>query len=162
MLIFDGVLLAVILSGLTNLVSRRASLSCGVAMTVVAAVVIGFFVGFGFVAGPPLASQASEVAQRLPEAANPLRQQFASPEWIQQLLRRAPQPRQMVASGSDSLAGEILGVFSTATEALISTLIVLTIGLYLIYSCGNFTLVDLRNLPHAYQRVRVASQHELL
>lgn len=143
MLIFAGVLLAVILSGLTNFLVRYGALPRGVAVAGVVAVLIGFFVGLGFVAGPRLANQANELTQRLPEAVDQIQQQIASQEWAQQLLQRAPQPQQV----SGNLAGEVLGVFSTAANALASALVVFIIGLYLTVNPDLYTKGTARLVP---------------
>ncbi len=147
MLIFAGVLFAVVLSGLTNVVAHHASLPRGVAMTVVILVIVGLCVGFGFLAGPRLATQGSELAKRIPEAINQLQQQFAAQEWVQQYFPSASQPEQMAASNTGSIASRILGVFSTVASALGSALIVSVIGLYLAISPLVYTEGTARLVP---------------
>ena len=147
MLIFAGVLFAVILSGLTNVLVHHASLPRGVAMTIVIAVTIGLLGGFGVLAGPRLASQGSELAKRIPEAIDQLQQQLATQEWAQQLLQRVPQPEQMATSNTGSIAGRVLGVFSTLAGGLGSALIVFVIGLYLAISPVLYTEGAARLVP---------------
>ena len=147
MLIFAGVLFAVILSGLTNVLVHRASLPRGVAMTIVIAVTIGLLGGFGVLAGPRLASQGSELAKRIPEAIDQLQQQLATQEWAQQLLQRVPQPEQMATSNTGSITGRVLGVFSTLASGLGSALIVFVIGLYLAISPVLYTEGAARLVP---------------
>lgn len=129
LLLFGGVLLAVILGGLTDLLTRRTALPRGVVITGVIVGLIGLIVGVVFLIGPRLSSQVSELAQRLPEAASQLRQQIASQEWAKPLLQRIP-----LDSGSGNLTGNLLGVFSTTASALTSALVVFIIGLYLAIS----------------------------
>lgn len=126
LLIFGGVLLAVVLSGLTDVLVDRTSLPRGVVMAGVLVGLTGLLVGFGFLAGPRLASQGAELADRIPEAASQLQKQITSQPWAKELLDRVP-----LKSGSGNIAGNLLGVFSTTASALTSALIVLIVGLYL-------------------------------
>jgi predicted PurR-regulated permease PerM len=163
-LIFAGVLLAVILSGMTNFVARHTPLPRGAALAGVVAAIIGFFIGFGFLVGPRLTSQVGELAQRIPEAVNQIRQQLASQEWAQQLLQRAPEPEQM-ASGSGSLASDLFGAFSTVAGALTSALVVIIIGLYLAIRPLTYTEGAARLVPkdkrHRVGQVMAAMGHAL-
>ncbi len=147
LLLFGGVLLAVILSGLTDLLSRRTILPRGVVMAGVVVGLIGLLVGFGFLAGPRLASQASELAQRLPEAADQLRKQIVSQEWAKQFLQRVP-----LESGSGNITGNLLGVFSTTASALTSALVVLIIGLYFAISPDLYVKGAAHLVPPARRR----------
>lgn len=147
MLIFAGVLFAVILSGLTNRVAHRLSLPRGVSMMVVIVGTVGLCVGFGFLAGPRLVSQGGELGKRIPEALTQLQKQIAAQEWGQQLLQRTPNPKEMASSSSGSIAGEVLGVFSTAASALSSAVVVVIIGLYLAISPLLYTEGFARLVP---------------
>lgn len=147
LLLFGGVLLAVILSGLTDLLVRRTGLPRGVVMTGVVLGLLGSLVGFGLLAGPRLASQGSELAQRLPEAAEQLRQQIASQEWGKQLLDRIP-----LESGSGNLTGNLLGAFSTTASALTSALVVFIIGLYFAISPELYVRGIAHLVPQGYRR----------
>jgi predicted PurR-regulated permease PerM len=147
MLIFAGVLLAVILSGLTNFVAQRTSLPRGAALAGVVVATIGLFVGFGFLVGPRLTSQVGELAQRIPEAVNQLREQITSQQWAQQILQLAPEPEQMASSGSGSIAGQVFGVFSTFASTMSSALVVVIIGLYLAIRPLTYTEGAARLVP---------------
>lgn len=147
LLIFGGVLLAVILSGLTNVLARRTLLPRGGALAVVSVALVVLLVGFGFLVGPRLASQASDLAQRLPEAVGQLRQQIGSQEWAKQILQRIP-----TGSGSGNLAGNVLGAFSTTAGALINTLVVIIIGLYLAIRPGVYVKGTAHLVPPSYRR----------
>jgi predicted PurR-regulated permease PerM len=147
LLLFGGVLLAVILSGFTDLMVRHTGLPRGVVMTGAVLGLIGSLVGFGFLVGPRLASQGSELAQRLPEAGEQLRQQIASQEWGKQLLDRIP-----LESGSNNLTGNLLGAFSTTASALTSALVVFIIGLYFAISPDLYVKGIAHLVPQDYRR----------
>lgn len=165
MLIFAGVLLAVILNGLAMKLAHRTSLPRGAALATVIAVTVAFFVGIGLLAGPRLTEQASGLAERLPQAVNQLRDLLIQQHgWAQQLLQQAPRPEQMLTSGS-GLASQVLGVFSTAANALTNALIVLIIGLYLASNPGLYTQGTARLVPrgrrHRAGEVLAAVGHAL-
>ena len=149
LLIFAGVLLAVFLGGLATQLAQRTPLPRGAALAVVVAGVIAFFVGVGALAGPRLAEQSGELAQRLPQATQQLRQQISSQyEWAGQLLQRAPKPGQMLSgSGGSSLIGEVTSAVSTVVSALTNALIVLILGLYLAFHPRLYTHGSVRLVP---------------
>ena len=117
MLIFAGVLFAVILSGLTNVLVHRASLPRGVAMTIVIAVTISLLGGFGVLAGPRLANQGSELAKRIPEAIDQLQQQTGRIHDVKPgFICGATEPRRVGAHGACIRDGE--GHSPTATSPI--------------------------------------------
>lgn len=147
LLLFGGVLLAVILSGLTDLLVHRTGLPRGVVMAGVLLGLLGLLVGFGFLVGPRVATQVGELSQRIPEAADQLRQQIASQEWAEPLLERIP-----LDSGSGNITGSLLGVFSTTATALTSALVVFIIGLYLAISPDHYVRGVAHLVPEAHRR----------
>ena len=151
LLLFAAVLLAVFLSGLATELVKRTGLPRGLSLFVVVLALVGFFVGIGVLAGPRIAEQANELAERLPQAVESIRQQLtAQYEWTKPLLQRVPRPEQVLSSGTGSgIASRVAGAASTAVSVITNTLIVTVLGLYLSFRPSLYTNGAGRLVPPA-------------
>lgn len=151
LLIFASVLLAVLLGGLATELAGRTPLPHTAALGAVVALLVALFVGIGFLAGPRLADQASQLSERLPQAVDRLRQTVSQYGWAQQFMQRVPQPQQMLSSGSGSLASEVAGAVSTVATVITNAVIVLILGLYLAFHPGLYTDGSVRLVPQQWR-----------
>ena len=160
LLFFAGVVLALFLGGLAGFIRDHTPLSRGWALGLVVVLVIGFFVGIGFVAGPSIADQLDELTQTIPTSLEDVRSRLGQYEWGQWLLTNAPLPEEMARSSSNSdIVGQITGVFSTALGGLANVLVILVVGLYLavapkLYVNGVLHLVPQRRRERAGEVIR--------
>lgn len=157
LLVFAAILLAQFLSGLAMFLHHRSELSRNGALAVVVVSLLALSAAAVWLAGPPIAEQAAQLSERIPEAVEQIRSTLQQEAWMQPLLRQAPTPEEMVASSSD-VVGRITGVFSTALGALVNTLLVLVIGLYLAVNPGLY----IRNLLRLLPKNRRERGHEVM
>lgn len=156
LLIFAGVLLAVFVGGLATKLAERTPLPRGAALAVVGGGIVAFFVGIGFLAGPRIAAQSGELAERLPQAVERIRQQLISQYgWAEPFLKGVPDPQQVIAgAGSGGLAGGVVGAVSTASSVLTDALVVVVLGIYMALAPRLYTNGAVRLVPRGRQRKR--------
>jgi predicted PurR-regulated permease PerM len=129
LILFGGVLLAVLIDGLARLLSRHTPLpriaSVGVVL-VVATAIVG---AAGWFLGPRIADQGGELAERLPETMT------AVEAWLRQFGWGTAVAEQMPDSASEAMPedapiGAVTTAFSTILGALTNVLIILFVGIY--------------------------------
>lgn len=150
LLVFAGVLAAVGLEGLTQLVRRRTPLGAGAARLVVALVLLVPGAMLGWLFGPHLTDQLAQLIDRLPEALARLREQLQASRWGELLLEH------LGRGGGVDWASRAAGFFRSVFGAVFDVLVVAFVGLYLwvnprLYTAAAVALVPPRHRPRAEQ-----------
>lgn len=145
LVVFAGVLLAVLLDGMATFLTVRTRLPRALALTVSILIFFGFFVGVGWLIGPIVASQIDQLVQRLPAGLELLRDSMTDYEWSRGLIAGAPDPQSMLSAGTGVLTN-IGRALSGVAGGIVSLLIVLFVGIYLaadpeMYICGILGLL---------------------
>lgn len=160
LLVFAGLLLAVFLRSLSDWVSRHTPLSDGWALVLVVlglvaliALAVSFF-------APSVTTQAQQLAQGLPQAAQQARQYVTQLPFGQQVLAQAPQAPQapQLVPQSTNVLGRVTGVFSTALGVLANIVIIVFVGIYVAADPGLYRRGLVRLVP---QRKRARAQKVL-
>ena len=125
LLLFAAVLVALILHTLAAPFERSLSIPRRPAMLLAGVLVILFLVGTGFVLGPGLAAELTNLARTLPESANSLLSALHLGSMAELVKDGA------TASALGGLASRMIAWTSTAAGALGSLLLVLFGGIYL-------------------------------
>jgi predicted PurR-regulated permease PerM len=157
LLISAGVLFAVFVGGLATKLAERSPLPRAAALAVVLGSLAAFFIGIGLLAGPRIAEQSGELAERLPQAVERIRRQLPNQHgWADQFLKGVPDPQQVIsgAGGSGGLAGGVVGTVSAAGSALTNTLIVVVLGIYMALAPRLYTNGLVRLVPRGRKRKR--------
>lgn len=153
LLVFAGILLAVFLSSIALLLRRYLRLPRAAALVITVLLVVGFFVGAGWLIGPRVAEEASQLVQRLPSSVEKIRASLSQSEAGRLLLSRVPQQEGGLFSGTNVL-GRITGLFSTTLGILTNVLVVIVIGLFLAINPDTYTRA-IRHLFPGNQRAYV-------
>lgn len=145
LLLFAGVLLALLLSRLTDAVERRTPLPHGGAYAAVLLVLAGLLTGGVWLAAPSVSRQLDELTERLPQAVDRLASRVEEYRWARRLLDRAPDPDQFFDSGPQVIS-QATTVLSSTVGVIGAGVVVLVIGLYLgarleVYRRGLLRLV---------------------
>jgi predicted PurR-regulated permease PerM len=127
LLVFAGLLFAVLLSSLADALARVSGMGRGLALGVTVLVLLAGTVGTAWALWPSVSEQADQLATELPAALRELRGWFEQREWGRWLLGRAGLDQ--MADGS-SLVNQATNVLLTTTSALAALLIILFVGLY--------------------------------
>lgn len=155
LLLFAGLVLAVLLSGMSGLVKSRLGISYGwsLAGVVVVSLLIGGMVTWWLL--PGISDQVDELRQKLPQALHKFQSLLESRQWSRAILEQSPTEPAMFVKRANILQ-RITGVFSTALGALTSALVVVFTGLFLavdpgLYRRGIIHLVPLPRRARAQQ-----------
>lgn len=135
LLIFAGLLFAVLLSSVADAVARISGMGRGQALALTVLVLVGAAGTTSWALWPSVSEQADQLARDLPAALGELRGWLEQREWGRWLVGRA-EPDQMPDGGA---------IVSRATGALVSTLgalgallIILVVGLYVAAQPGLY------------------------
>lgn len=146
LLIFAGILLAILLRTLSDWVSKYARLSGGWSLAVVVLALVAILSIGGWLLAPRVASQVDQLLQRLPQSAQQLRQRVEQYQWGQQLLAQMPNAGKAISNRANIL-GQATDVFSMALNALVYFVFILFIGLFLAAQPGLYINGLVRLVP---------------
>jgi predicted PurR-regulated permease PerM len=157
LLAFAGILLGVLLCGLTGLLRRRTGWRHGAALGVVVALLLALVAGTCWLAAPSISRQVDQLAETLPQAFGDLRGWLGQTRWGQWLLARTPDLGEGLAGGGagGGVEGDVFtrltGIASAALAALSGLVIVLFLGIYLAAEPGLYTGGLVRLVPQAHR-----------
>ncbi|HJT32056.1 MAG TPA: AI-2E family transporter [Pirellulales bacterium] len=157
LLIFAGILFAVFLSGLTELVSRYTRLPRGWALAVVSLVLIVLFALAGWLMAARLAEQAQQFSEELPRAVKHLRERLDEYPWGKWLAAELKDIR-LSAEERESALSKAATAASAALEGVTGAVVILFIGLFVaadpeLYKRGLVRLAPIARRPRARQVV---------
>lgn len=148
LVIFAGILLAVLLRGLADAVSQYTSLGSGWSLAVVLFALALFFGLGGWFLASELAGQVDQLTERLTASIKQLQQYLQRYAWGREILSQARAPAEML-SGRMGLLSQVTGFFSTALGVVANAVVVLFVGLYLAADPELYRRGLLRLLPLA-------------
>jgi predicted PurR-regulated permease PerM len=132
---FAGVLLAVLLRSIANGISRLTGLSPGWSLGLTVFLLVGLFVGVGFLLAPSVVEQSAQLVERMPAALERIKQYLASKPWGEHLLKLA---NQSDAGGGGQQGGattqavkKATGMLGSALKVILDLFIVLFLGIFL-------------------------------
>lgn len=157
-LLFLGILLAVLLNGLSNLLRSRTGLSYGLALGVVGVSLVLLLTLLVVLLGPPLAQQFNQLIEKIPQSVEQIRASLRDTAWGQQILNQLPDADQLtrfLTTGSTNVLTRATGIVSSTLGTLANAFIVLFVGIYLAIEPGLYVENGLRLLPeHRRPRAR--------
>jgi predicted PurR-regulated permease PerM len=145
LLTFAGILVAVVVDGVTRLVQRYLPLSRTPSLLAAFVLILLLAGGAGLLVVPQAIDQFPQLVERLPQAV----------QQLEQLVRQTPGAEKVIdGAGGDNgqlldedMLARIGGVFSTALGAIGSFLLILLIGFYLVLNPAGYTEQVLRLVP---------------
>lgn len=157
LLIFTGLLLAVLLRSLSVWLRDHTPLSDGWALAVVVVGLIALVTLGIWLVIPTIAAQGQQLSEQLPQAFTRVRQRLDQIPWINQLLSQVGQPQQLLPESTNVL-GRVTGVFSTVLGSVANIVIILFVGVYLAVDPGLYQ----RGVIHLIPRGKRARANEVL
>jgi len=154
LVIFAGILLAVLLDGLTGQITKRTPIPHGVALAMVVIGLLGLATGFGWIIGPQVADQFGELQERIPEALAEVQEWVLGFEIGRTMMEESPDVGEVLGGAM----GHITGIAMTAFSAVFYFVIILFIGLYGAASPG----VYLSNFIHLVPKKRQERARQVL
>jgi predicted PurR-regulated permease PerM len=128
-LVFAGILLAVLLDGMAQWLAGRTPLGRGAALLVGIVGLLSATFAFWWFVGPQVVEQAVLLEHALPEGFAAVETWLRQYPWGRTLLREAPDPLEMLSDGGGVMS-QITGVFATATGIVINLIVVVFVALY--------------------------------
>lgn len=143
LLVFAGLLFAVLLSAAADALVRATRVPRGPSLAIVCLALTALLAGTSVALWPSISDEADQIATQLPAAIDELREWFEQRQWGRWLLGRA-EPEQ-VAEDAD-LVNQAAGVFMSSVTLLGGLLVVIFVGLYVaaqpdVYRRGLLRLV---------------------
>ncbi len=146
LVVFAGVLMGVLLDGLARRVVRRLPISRGVALTFILILSAVAVIGGAWLAGPQVAAQVSELAQRIPTAIEQIKLALTAHDWGKWIVENIPSTREILPFGSRQLVS-VPDAFSSIAGIVAALLIVFFVGVYLAANPRVYVENLLRLLP---------------
>ena len=155
LLVFAGILLAVLLDGLSERLSQHTPLMRGWSLTIIMLAIVTSVGLSTWLLAPGLAEQIDQLRQSLPSAVQQLQQRLEEYGWIQTLISQTPDAEALLQNQAD-IVSQASGVFSTTLGALFNFFIILFVALYLaadpgLYTRGVIWLIPEHHVPRARQ-----------
>lgn len=145
LLIFMGILAGIFLRDLSTFLSRRWPLSYGWSLATVLLVLVLLVVGFGWLLGARIASEADNLIHGLRSAWDDLKQQVSQYDWWQQL---ASQPRiDYLGQVQGDWVARITGVFASTFGAFSSGLLIVFVAIFTAADPGLYRRGLLHMIP---------------
>src|SRR5262249_6512490 len=147
---FAGVLFALVLSALSEALSRRAGLAYRWAL---AAVTTAFFLAVGltfWLLANRLALQVSELSERLPEAFGRIREYLAEHTWGRRVLEKVPQAAAALRVGGEF--ARVTGLVSGVADFVVTTVLMIFVGIFGAAEPGVYKAGLLHLVPAAHRR----------
>ncbi|HLX30955.1 MAG TPA: AI-2E family transporter [Casimicrobiaceae bacterium] len=130
LLVFAGVLFAVMLRGLGAKIARHTPIPISVALALVGIGIVAVLVAAGWLVGPKIMVQADTLREKLPQAIHDLQSRAESLPVIKRAIEHAP-PIGNAFAAHEGIFSKITGVVSLAFDVGIEAFSVIALGAYL-------------------------------
>jgi predicted PurR-regulated permease PerM len=147
LILFAGILLAILLRGLSVWLSTHTRLPIRWALVAVVVTILVIAAGIVYFIAPNASQQLDQLVQQLPLGVHRIEQEIAGSSWGRSLLQEL-QPGSEGHGAVRAAAGHIFGVASTTFGILAAFIVIIFVGLYLaaepdIYVSGTIRLFPL-------------------
>lgn len=146
LLVFAGLVVAVYLRGLADLLEDHTPLGPRISLVLVLLLHLLLTVLLVVYAVPVLEDRASKVAEKMPEAIDRLETELELSGWGRALLSNMPEPGEMMRPSGDWLS-RITGMFSAGLTFLVNMLVIGFIGVYVASEPKTYRSGLLRLIP---------------
>lgn len=146
LLLFAGILLAVALDGLARLISRLVRIPRLWSLALIFVLAPAALIAFGWLAGPRVADQTAQLLDYIPSAVESAKELLRQVDWMSGILNRLPSPDQLIQPGA-GLLGRIPGIFTSAMGAIMGTVLIVFIAVFLSLEPASYLDNALRLVP---------------
>lgn len=149
LVIFAGILFAVLLSGAADWVNQKTRLPRGLSLASVVLSILLLFTGFGWLIGPQVASQFSDLREALPAGLEAAEEWLGEWSWGEQLLDETPDASEIIQDRG--VMNRVTGFFLAAFDAVVYFVLLLFIGLYGAIRPSLYVDNGVRLIPFSYR-----------
>lgn len=153
-LVFGSITVAVVISSLSHVVSRKTTLSYSLSVGLVMVSLVVLIGGTGWALAPTVSRQADELAESLPKSVDRLKNKLSQSELGRKALEGIPdQPSQLLSAGGPGrgVLSQVTGVVSGTLGGFVNVLIVVIAGIYLASNPGNYRRGFVRLFTPSYR-----------
>lgn len=144
--IFAGILLAILLRGLTEWLHKRSRLPMGLALAAVVIAILATISAVDYFLAPRVGLEFNELFRQIPAGLHRITQHLEQSPWGQSIVDEL-QPGNGAISAR-AVAGRFFGIASTAFGIIVAVIVVLFIGLYGAADPGVYVGGAVRLFPH--------------
>lgn len=153
LLVFAGILMAVMFCGMTDWLVDKAHLKRWLALLLSVVLFFGVLVATFWLIAPTIGKQVKEMQETVPKAVSQVEAWLNQYSWGQKIIQQAPDNLENVLPGQRTLLTQISGVFSSSLSFLADLLIVIITSLYFaasprLYTVGFTKLFPVRRRTH--------------
>jgi predicted PurR-regulated permease PerM len=148
LLVFAGILLAVMLGGLANLLRRFLPLGYRAALAVTLILLVALVSISIWQFSTRLIDEADALVQELPRAAGNIMDRLERYDWFRRLAGEASEPQRMISNGPQMLV-KVTGFLSSTFGAITALFVILLLGVYIAFDPDRYRNGLLRLVPPA-------------
>ena len=151
LLVFAGILVAVLLRALASLVSHYTGLGHGWSMAIVLGTLLGLTALALWLLAPALAREFTQLAQQMPQAVTKLKSYLSQFRWGQYVLTRAPSSDKLltgVSGGGGSLFEQATGIVGSMMDVIVHVIVVFFVGVFVASTPAVYLEGAVRMFPH--------------
>ncbi|MGH8290884.1 MAG: AI-2E family transporter [Steroidobacteraceae bacterium] len=153
LIIFAGILLAILLRGLSFWLSAQTRLPIRWSLVAVVVAILVIAAGVVYFIAPNASQQLDQLVQQLPVGLHRIEQELGRSSWGNSLLKEL-QPGSEGRGAVRAVAGQLFGVASTTFGILAAFIVIIFVGLYLAAEPGIYVRGTIRLFP-PHRRARI-------
>ena len=131
LLVFAGVLMAVMFSGLTNWLTRKTHMNRGLSLFLVTVFVFGIIIGSFWLIAPSVSQQFAQMQKTVPQSLTQVEEWLSQYSWGEKVLQKVPGDLSKIVPKQKSILSNVTGALSSTVSFLADLLIVIVTALFL-------------------------------
>ncbi|GHA54850.1 AI-2E family transporter [Pontibacter akesuensis] len=156
LLVFAGILLAVLFSGIAEMLQAKLHLKDGLALLFAVLLFFGIIGGAIYLVAPTVGGQVKEFKTSFPEALSQVENWLSDYSWGQQVIEKVPNDMSQMLPKQQALLSRVTTIFSSTLSILADLLIVIVTALFLaanpkLYTVGFTKLFAVRHRSRIMQ-----------
>jgi predicted PurR-regulated permease PerM len=150
LLVFSGILLAVLLSGITNWLVDKLHIKRWLGLLLASILFFGLLFGAFWLLAPKIGSQIQDMRTTIPESVNKVQDWLAQYGWGQRIVEQMPDDVNKLLPEQDAIFSKLSGVVSSTLNFLADVLIIIVTALFFaanptLYTKGTAKLFPVRH-----------------
>lgn len=154
LLVFAGILMAVMFCGMTDWLVKKVHLKRGIALFIAVVFFFGIIVAAFWLVAPTVAQQVKEMQQTVPQALSKVESWLSQYGWGQKIVQKIPDNLSSAMPKSDTVLTQVSGIFSSTLSFLADVLIVIVTALFFAANPGIYTRGFAKLFP-VHHRTRI-------
>ncbi|MBB6610795.1 AI-2E family transporter [Pontibacter sp. Tf4] len=160
LLVFAGILLAVLFSGMAQWLSSKLPLKRGWSLLLAVLIFFGLLVGAFLWVGPTIAEQGKQIRETLPQSLGEVEQWLQQYSWGEKVADKLPEDLSKLMPKTSSLFSKVTGAVTTTLGILADLLVVIITALFFASNPELYTVGFTKLFPPRHRTRVLAVLHE--